>query len=142
MNPKKFVFAVNEGKLFGFIVSKDGMMIEPERNEAISKVPPPHNKKSMQSFLGKINFVRRFVPRFDEIFKPLQDMIKKNACYKWGLKKKESFIKTKEEKSHATTLMSPDFNKVFIYYKFSSNIAFIIVLTQRTMKEMNSQLIL
>jgi hypothetical protein len=31
-------------------------MIEPERIEAISNIAFPHNKKSMQSFLGKINF--------------------------------------------------------------------------------------
>jgi hypothetical protein len=46
----------------GFVVSKVGIMIEPETTEAISKISFPHNKKSMQSFLGKINFVRRFVP--------------------------------------------------------------------------------
>jgi hypothetical protein len=53
LNPKKYVFAVNEGKLLGFIVSKYGMMIEPKRTESISKIPFPHNKNSMQSFLGK-----------------------------------------------------------------------------------------
>jgi hypothetical protein len=47
------------------------MMIEPERNETISKIHFPHNKKSMPSFLGKINFVRRFVPIFVETLKPL-----------------------------------------------------------------------
>jgi hypothetical protein len=31
LNPKKSVFAVEQGKLLGFIVSKDGMIIDPER---------------------------------------------------------------------------------------------------------------
>jgi hypothetical protein len=75
-------------ELLGFIVSKHGMRIEPERTEAIAKIPPPHNKKLMQYFLGKINFVRRFVPSFAEIVKPLQDMIKKNANLNGGLKKR------------------------------------------------------
>jgi hypothetical protein len=44
LNPQKYVFAINEGIILGFIVSKDGMMIEPKRIEAISKIPPPHNK--------------------------------------------------------------------------------------------------
>jgi hypothetical protein len=34
LNPKKYVFAVDEGKLLGFIVSKHGMKIEPERTES------------------------------------------------------------------------------------------------------------
>jgi hypothetical protein len=88
LNPKKYVFVVDEGKLLGFIVSKHGMKIEPERTEAIAKIPPPHNKKSMQSFLGRINFVRRFIPSFFETVKPMQDMIKKNVEFKWGSKEK------------------------------------------------------
>jgi hypothetical protein len=31
LNPNKSIFTVNEGKLLGFVVSKDGIMIEPER---------------------------------------------------------------------------------------------------------------
>jgi len=58
------VFAVNEGKLLGFVVSASGMTIEPERIQAIEKIQMPSNKKGMQSFFGKINFVKRFVPAF------------------------------------------------------------------------------
>jgi hypothetical protein len=44
LNPQKNVFAVDEGRLLGFIVSKHGMNIEPKRTEVITKIPPPHNK--------------------------------------------------------------------------------------------------
>jgi hypothetical protein len=71
---------VEQGKLLGFIVSKDGMIIDPERTQAIAKLPPPSSKKAMQSFLGKINFVRRFVPSFSEMVRPLQNLIKKMFC--------------------------------------------------------------
>jgi hypothetical protein len=71
LNPKKLVFAVEHDKLLGFIVSKDGIIIDPERTQDIAKLPPPSSKKSMQSFLGKINFVRRFVPSFSEMVRPL-----------------------------------------------------------------------
>jgi hypothetical protein len=58
LNPKKIVFAQIEGKLLGFIVSKSGIEIEPKRINSILEIPFPHNKKTMQSFLGQINFVR------------------------------------------------------------------------------------
>jgi hypothetical protein len=35
LNPKKFLFVFDEGKLLGFNVSKYGVMIEPKRTEAI-----------------------------------------------------------------------------------------------------------
>ena len=65
------MFAVTEGKLLGHIVSKTGISIDLERVKAIEKIPFPHNKKGMQSFMGTINFVRRFVPDFAQIVKPL-----------------------------------------------------------------------
>ena len=62
LNPKKSIFIVEQGKLLGFIVSSEGMIINPEITQVILKLPPPSSKNSMQSFLGQINFVRRFVP--------------------------------------------------------------------------------
>jgi hypothetical protein len=78
------VFAVEQGKLLGFIVSKYGMIIDLERTQDIAKLSPPSSKNAMQSFLGKINFVRRFVPSFSEMVRPLQNLIKKDLQYHWG----------------------------------------------------------
>jgi hypothetical protein len=64
LNPKKSFFVLQEGKLLGFIVSKEGIKTEPSIIKVISEIQQPHNKKSMQSFLGQINFVRHFVPNF------------------------------------------------------------------------------
>jgi len=61
LNPNKSVFVVEQGKLLGFIVSKYRMIIDPERTQTISKLLPPSSKNAMQSFLGKINILRRFV---------------------------------------------------------------------------------
>ena len=72
LNRKKSIFALLEGKLLGHIISKKGISIYQERVEAITHIPMPHNRKAMQSFIGTINFVRRFVPDFARIVKPLQ----------------------------------------------------------------------
>ena len=53
---------MEEGILLGFVISSEGITIDPRRIEAIKAIVLPHNKKSMQSFLRKINFVRRFIP--------------------------------------------------------------------------------
>ena len=84
LNPKKSIFAVTEGKFLGFIVSKEGMIIDPEHVEAISKIDLPNSHKAMQSFLGKINFVRRFVPNFAQVVKPMQFLVKKDVPFKWS----------------------------------------------------------
>ena len=71
LNPKKSIFAIEEGSLLGFLIYPDGIAIDPGRIEAIMSIAPPHDKKTMQSFLGKINFMRRFISDFSEIVKPL-----------------------------------------------------------------------
>ena len=91
LNPKKTIFVVSEGILLACMVSKHGIMIDLEQTQAISKTTYPSSKKAMQSFLGKINFVRRFIPNFSEIIRPLQKMIKKDAIFNWGQTEKESF---------------------------------------------------
>ena len=47
LNPTKSIFGVDEGKLLGHIISKDGVKVDPERVEAIKKVPLPHNLKAL-----------------------------------------------------------------------------------------------
>ena len=64
LNLKKFQFALKEGKLMGNIVTVGGVKIDPVRVEAIHKISIPRSKKYIQSFLGKINFIRRFILNF------------------------------------------------------------------------------
>jgi hypothetical protein len=57
LNPKKSLFRLEEGKLLGHIISKDGIKIDPSRIEAIQKLENPRNLKELQSFIGRINFL-------------------------------------------------------------------------------------
>ena len=83
-NPKKFNLALEEGKLLGHIISKDGLKIDPERVSAILKVGEPRSKKEIQSFLGQVNFLRRFVPSFAEILMNITNIFKKGHEIKWN----------------------------------------------------------
>ena len=120
LNLKKSIFARWEETFLGFVVSLDRITIDPGRIEAIKLIAPPHNKKDMQSFLGKINFVRRFIYDFTEIVNPLQKMIKKDSNFKWMKERKEEFDRIKEAIAEAPTLQIPNFDKEFILYTFSS----------------------
>eukprot|EP00253_Pinus_taeda_P031324 PITA_31324 len=130
LNPKKSFFALDQGKLLGFFVSKDGIYIDPDRIKEISEIPFPHNKKSMQSFLGQINFVKRFVPDFSQIILPLQTMIKKNLAFKWGSPEKEAFELIKQSIIDAPSLNTPNFSNHFTLYTSASDLSYAAVLTQ------------
>ena len=56
LNPAKCVFGVPAGKLFGFIVSRRGIELDPSKIKAIRHLPPPKSKKEVMSFLVQLNY--------------------------------------------------------------------------------------
>jgi hypothetical protein len=84
LNPRKSHFSMPEGKLLGHIISEGGIKIDPKRVCSIQQIEIPRNKKVVQSFIGKINFLRCFVPNFVEILKPITNMLKKDVVIKWS----------------------------------------------------------
>ena len=69
----------------GHIVCKEGIYIDPERVKAINELKPPSSKKGVQSFFGKINFVRRFVSDYSSIVKLINLLLKRDQRFEWIL---------------------------------------------------------
>lgn len=122
LNPAKSVFGVT---------SKEGVKVDPERVEAIQKIPLPHNLKSLQSFLGKINFIRRFIPNYAEIAKPIQSLLKKDVKFVWQEEGKRAFQEIKSTIAKAPVLVSPDYSKDFMIFYFASEDTIAGVLLQK-----------
>ena len=120
LNPKKYLFAMEEGKLLGHIVSVEGVRIDPSRMEAIRILSLPRLKKEVQAFLGKINFLRRFISNFAELVKHITTMLKKGNEVKWTTEPRESFVQIKRALTEAPVLISPDYSKDFLIFSFTS----------------------
>ena len=88
MNPLKCAFDVSAGKFLGFIIHEDGIEIDPKKIEAIQKVEAPTCKRDMQKFLGKVNYLRRFIANLSgkvDAFTPIL-RLKDDADFTWGAK--------------------------------------------------------
>jgi hypothetical protein len=120
LNPKKSLFAMKEGKLLGHIVSLEGVKIDPSRVEAIQALAIPKSRKEVQSFLGKINFLRRFVSNFVEVVKIITTMLRKENEVRWNVEAQNSFEKIKKALTEALVLISPNYAKDFLIFSFSS----------------------
>jgi hypothetical protein len=131
LNPKKSHFVMQEGKLLGHIVSKEGIKIDPKRVEAINTINFPRNVKEIQSFLGKINFLRRFILNFAEIVKLITNMLKKDSEVRWTNEAKASFQRIKKVISKALVFASPDYTKEFLIFSFASEHTITTVLLQK-----------
>jgi hypothetical protein len=120
LNLKKSLFAMKEGKLLGHILSAEGVRIDFNRVEAIQTLSLPRSKKEVQSFLGKINFLRRFVSNFAELVKYITTMLRKDSEIKWTAKACDYFDQINKSLIEATVLVSPDYSKEFLIFSFAS----------------------
>ena len=86
MNPLKCVFGVSAGKFLGFTIHEKGIEIDPKRVEAMKRVEAPTCKKDLQKFLGKVNYLRRFIFNLSgkiDSFTPIL-RLKDKAEFTWG----------------------------------------------------------
>ena len=109
MNPLKCGFGVSTGKFLGFLVKKNGIEVDKNKAQAIFDTRPPRNKKELQSLLGKINFLRRFISNLSgkvRVFSPLL-RLKKEEEFKWGHEHQQAFDQIKIYLSNPPILTPP-----------------------------------
>jgi hypothetical protein len=131
LNPKKSLFDMQEGKLLGHIVSAEGVKIDPSRVETIQALSLPRSKKEVQAFLGKINFLRRFVSNFSELVKHIMAMLRKGNEVKWTIEPRASFDQIKRALIEAPVLINPDYSKEFLIFSFASFDTVAVVLLKK-----------
>ncbi|RVW92567.1 Transposon Ty3-G Gag-Pol polyprotein [Vitis vinifera] len=68
LNPKKCIFGVTFGKLLGHIVSERGIEVDHEKIRAILDMPAPKNERKIRGFLGRLQYISRFIARLTDIF--------------------------------------------------------------------------
>jgi hypothetical protein len=97
----------------GHIITTSGITVDPKKLTAVEEMPRPTNVKEAQSFLGFINYFRKFLPRISYILKPITDLTKKNTPYIWSEQAQQAFDEAKQMLLNTATLAIPDFTKPF-----------------------------
>jgi hypothetical protein len=105
--------------LLGLIVSDEGAKIDPNRVDAIQSLSFPRNRKEVQSFVGKINFLRRFISNFAKLVKYITTILRKGNEVKWTVESRNSFNQIKRALTEAPMLTSPDYSKEFLIFSFT-----------------------
>jgi len=78
LNPAKCTFGVKLGRLLGFVVSQKGIEVDPEKVKAILEMPKPRTEKQVRGFLGRMNYIARFISQLTTTCEPLFKLLHKN----------------------------------------------------------------
>ena len=81
LNPSKCAFEVSSGKFLGFMVSQRGIEANLDKIQAILDMEPPKNIKEVQSLIGRIAALNRFVSKAIDKCLPFFKILRK--AFEW-----------------------------------------------------------
>ena len=104
LNYDKLKLKCTEVNFYGETYTTDGCKPVQDKIQAIVKMPPPSNRKEVQSFMGLINYLTKFSPHLTELSEPARELIKEKVPFNWGPEHQESFKALKKELVKAPVL--------------------------------------
>ena len=104
----------------GYIVSKEGIRVDPKQIEVVLDWKPPRNVIEVRSFLGLVGYYRRFVKGFYMTAAPMTRLLQKNVTYEWSEKCQRSFNNLKAFLTEALVLTQPTRNKEYVIFSDAS----------------------
>ena len=130
LKPEKCEFEKTSVEYIRVVISHDLVKMDLAKVAGVSEWPTPSNKKEVQSFLGFINFYRRFIEGFSHIAQPLFDLTKANSAFKWTSEEKSTFDTLQDRITSAPILMLLDNSRPYHVEADSSDFATGAVLSQ------------
>ncbi|GJR69492.1 reverse transcriptase domain-containing protein [Tanacetum coccineum] len=139
LNPKKCTFGMKEGVFLGYKVNSDGLMVCPDKVEAVLSLPSPKCLKDVQRLNGKLASLNRFLSKSAErslpFFKTLKKCTKKSD-FQWTTEAETAFQQMKKSIAELPMMAAPQEKEELIIYLAAAKEAISAVLmTERDGKQ-------
>ncbi|GAU43336.1 hypothetical protein TSUD_398810 [Trifolium subterraneum] len=119
LNPNKCTFGIRSGKLLGFIVSQKGIEVDPDKVRAIGEMPAPQTENQVRGFLGRLNYISRFISHMTATCGPIFKLLRKNQGIVWTEDCQKAFDSIKEYLMELPILIPPVEGRPLIIKKFT-----------------------
>uniref|UniRef100_A0A2N9ENM5 Reverse transcriptase n=1 Tax=Fagus sylvatica TaxID=28930 RepID=A0A2N9ENM5_FAGSY len=121
MNPLKCAFGVSAGKFLGFLVHNRGIDVDPAKASAIATMRPPTSHKELKSFLGRLSYIRRFIPGLAAVTSTFSHLLKKGVSFNWSAECQEAFERIQAIMTKLPTVCAPIAGKPLRLYLASNS---------------------
>ncbi|KAG8503449.1 hypothetical protein CXB51_001421 [Gossypium anomalum] len=78
LNPAKCTFGARSRKLLGFVVCEKRIEVDSDKVRAIRELLPPRTQKEVRGFLGRLNYIARFISQLTEKCDPIFRLLRKH----------------------------------------------------------------
>ena len=112
----KCEFWLTEVRFLGHVVSASGVLVDPEKVEAVMSWERPNSVFEIRSFLGLAGYYRRFIEDFSRIAAPMTRLTRKEVKFDWDDRCEEAFQELKRRLTSAPILIVPDRGQGYIVY--------------------------
>ena len=86
---------------------------------------PPINKKELQKLIGKINYIRRFIPNLSAKLEAFMPLVKTQCSeeFVWGPSQQQAFDNLKGYLTSPPMMVPPQLNQPFIVYLSADDVS-------------------
>ncbi|KAL0187931.1 hypothetical protein M9458_015030 [Cirrhinus mrigala] len=129
---EKCVFHAQSVLFLGYIISSEGVRMDPDKVKAVVDWPTPDSRKALQRFLGFANFYRRFIRNFSQLASPLTALTSAKTTFRWSSAADSAFANLKSRFVSAPILVAPDPTRQFVVEVDASEVGVGAFLSQRS----------
>ena len=90
--------------------------MDPDKVKAILEMPEPRIEKQVQGFLGRLNYIARFISQLTATCEPLFRLLRKNQSIKWDDDYQVAFERIKRCLMNPHMLIAPVPGRPLILY--------------------------
>ena len=130
LNASKCSFGVGSGKFLSYMVTRQGIEVNPNQIKAINNLQPSRNPKEVQKLTGMMATLNRFISRSANRCRPVFLLMNKWKGFEWTEECAQAFQQLKEYLSHPPIISNLLIDEVLIAYIIVAHHAVSLVLNE------------